>query len=196
MYRTCPGPHRTTSVFTHHQPDNRPPQVTPHMFAARQRAAQIARQLPRAARSYASGAHGHHQPAVEVNESFGKGSIATVAVFFGGVLFYQFVPKQGEDSAISNLISKYMSKKEDWAEINALHTKAMEQAGYDRNLFENASSKDRYADVAYPEALQSHAARNIQAGQLMNLDHVVEHFRQKHLEDEDRKAKKLAASKP
>lgn len=41
------------------------------MFAARQRAAQMARQLPRAARSYASEAHGHHHQAAEVNESFG-----------------------------------------------------------------------------------------------------------------------------
>lgn len=27
----------------------------------------------------------------------------------------------------------------------------MEQAGFDRNLFENASNKHRYVDVAYPE---------------------------------------------
>lgn len=40
------------------------------MFAARQRAGQIARQLPRTARTYASDAHGHHK-AAEVNESFG-----------------------------------------------------------------------------------------------------------------------------
>lgn len=40
------------------------------MFATRQRAGHIARQLPRAARSYASEAHGQHK-AAEVNESFG-----------------------------------------------------------------------------------------------------------------------------
>ena len=39
------------------------------MFAARQRAACVARQLQRTARTYASEAHGHHKPA-EVNESF------------------------------------------------------------------------------------------------------------------------------
>lgn len=27
----------------------------------------------------------------------------------------------------------------------------MEQAGYDRNLFENGSNKHRFVDVAYPE---------------------------------------------
>ncbi|KAG6041396.1 hypothetical protein E4U41_004494 [Claviceps citrina] len=164
------------------------------MFAARQRAGHFARQLPRAARGYASEVHGHHKPA-EVNESFGKGSIATVAIFFGGGLFYQFVPAKGEDSSITNLLSMYLSRKEHWEETNALHTKAMEQAGFDRNLFENATPKHRYVDVAYPEAFQSHAPRNIQAGQLLKLDHVVEHFKQKHLENEERKANKLAENK-
>ncbi|QUC17832.1 uncharacterized protein UV8b_02073 [Ustilaginoidea virens] len=165
------------------------------MFAARQRAGVVARRLPRAARGYASEAHGHHHKAAEVNESFGKGSLASVAVFFGGVLFYQFLPNKGEDSAITNLFSKYMSRKEDWEETNALHTRAMEQAGFDRNLFENASHTHRFVDLAYPEVFQSHAPRNIQAGHLVNLDHVVEHYRQQHLQDEERKAKKLAERK-
>ncbi|KYK56888.1 NADH-ubiquinone oxidoreductase 17.8 kDa subunit [Drechmeria coniospora] len=164
------------------------------MFAARRRAGQIAHRLQRTTRSYASDAHSHHKPA-EVNESFGKGSIATVGLFFGGVLFYQFTPKKDEESSLTNFISKYTSRAEDWEEINALHTKAMEQAGFDRNLFENASNKHRFVDVAYPEAFQSHAPRNIQAGHLMHLDSVVEHYRQQHLKDEDRKAKKLAAQK-
>lgn len=80
-----------------------------------------------------------------------KGSIATVAAFFGGVLLYQFTPKQGEDSSVSSLINKYLSRKEDWEETNALHTRAMEQAGFDRNLFENASNQHRFVDVSYPE---------------------------------------------
>lgn len=44
-------------------------------------------------------------------------------------------------------------------------------------------------------AFQSHAPRNVQAGQLINLDHVVEHYKQQHLKDEERKAKKLAERK-
>ncbi|EQL00141.1 hypothetical protein G6O67_007030 [Ophiocordyceps sinensis] len=162
------------------------------MFAARQRAGYLARQLQRPARSYASDAHGHHAPDAPVNESFGKGSMSAVAVFFGGVLFFQFKPKEGEESAIRNWIGKYTSRPEDWEEINALHTKAMEQAGFDRNLFENASNKHRFVNVSYPEALQSHAPRNIRAGHIRHLDDVVEHFRQQHIKDEERKAKKLA----
>ncbi|KOS19330.1 NADH-ubiquinone oxidoreductase 17.8 kDa subunit [Escovopsis weberi] len=164
------------------------------MLAARQRASLLARQIQRTTRSYASHSHGHHAPAPK-DESFGKGSMFFVATFFGTVLFYQFTPKEGENSAITNLINKYRSKAEDWAEINAVHTKAMEQAGYDRNLFENASSKHRYVDIAYPEAFTSHAPRNVQAGQLISLDHVVEHYRQQHIKDEERKAAKLTAQK-
>ncbi|KAK3180348.1 hypothetical protein K4F52_008319 [Lecanicillium sp. MT-2017a] len=161
------------------------------MFAARQRVSCAARQLQRTARTYASDAH--HKPAA-VNESFGKGSIAAVTAFLGAVTVFSIVPKEGE-SSIGNMINKYRSRSEDWEEINTLHTKAMEQAGYDRNLFENGSSKQRFVDVTYPEAFQSHAPRNVQAGQLINLDHVVEHYKQQHLKDEERKAKKLAERK-
>ncbi|OAA67566.1 NADH-ubiquinone oxidoreductase 17.8 kDa subunit [Cordyceps fumosorosea ARSEF 2679] len=160
------------------------------MYAARQRACHAARQLPRTARTYASEAH--HTPAAPANESFGKGSIAAVGGFFAAVAVFSLKPAEGEESFVSGIINKYRSRAEDWAEISALHTKAAEQAGYDRNLFENASNKHRYVNVSYPEAFQSHAPRNIQAGQLVNLDHVVEHYKKEHLKDEERKAKNLA----
>ncbi|KAF4968489.1 hypothetical protein FSARC_4134 [Fusarium sarcochroum] len=158
------------------------------MFVARQRAACVARQLQRTARTYASDAHGHHK-AAEVNESFSTGSLLAVGAFFGSVLVYQFVPKDKEGLSI---IDKYTSRGRDWEEINALHTKAMEQAGYDRNLFENGGNTHRFVDVAFPEAMTSYAPRNHMAGHLANMDHVVEHYRQQHLKEEDRKATKLA----
>ncbi|CAJ0545800.1 Ff.00g092730.m01.CDS01 [Fusarium sp. VM40] len=197
------------------------------MFVARQRAACVARQLQRTARTYASDAHAHHK-APEVNESFSTGSLIAVGSFFGTVLIYQFVPKEGEESSILNFINKHTSRGRDWEEINALHTKAMEQAGYDRNLFENASNKHRFVDVAYPEfvnpppavvrrkllaflkndnntllsranqitrAMTSYASRNHIAGHLANMDYVVEHYRQQHLKEEERKATKLAQKK-
>ncbi|KAM0254441.1 hypothetical protein ACHAQJ_006781 [Trichoderma viride] len=162
------------------------------MFAARQRAVCVARQLQRTSRTYASEAHGHHSPA-PVNESFGKGSVIALGTFLGTVLIYQFRPQDSDNW--SNVLAKYRSKTEDWEAINSLHTKAMEQAGYDRNLFQNGSTKRAYVEVSYPEAFQSHAQRNIQAGHLANIDHVVEHYRQQHLKTEEKKAAKLAAKK-
>ncbi|KAF5023329.1 hypothetical protein F66182_4637 [Fusarium sp. NRRL 66182] len=189
------------------------------MFVARQRAACVARQLQRTARTYASEAHGHHK-APEVNESFSTGSLLTVGAFFGSILVYQFVPQ--ETGGLS-IIDKYTSRAKDWEETNALHTKACEQAGFDRNLFENGGNTHRFVDVAFPEfvfphstrlcipradddkevslqrfsnqitrAMTSHAPRNHIAGHLANMDYVVEHYRQKHLKEEERKVAKLA----
>jgi hypothetical protein len=84
------------------------------------------------------------------------GSLLAVGGFFGSVLVYQFVPKEGEQSSILSLIDRYTSRGKDWEDINALHTKAMEQAGYDRNLFENGGNKHRFVDVAYPEFVHLH----------------------------------------
>jgi hypothetical protein len=164
------------------------------MFAARQRTGQLARQLPRVTRNYASDAHAHHKPH-EVNESFGTGSLIGVGAFFGGVLLYQFSPKEGDNSSITSWLTSLGSRPEHWEEINSAHSLAAKQAGFDRNLFENAGGKQRYVDIAFPEAIETHASRNIRAGQLMNLDHVVEHYRQEHLKEEDRKAKKIAQEK-
>jgi hypothetical protein len=74
-----------------------------------------------------------------------------VGIFFAGVIVYQLTPKEGETSALTNWIAKNESRAEQWEEINALHTKTLHQAAFDRNLFENASNKHRFVDVAYPE---------------------------------------------
>lgn len=78
-------------------------------------------------------------------------------------------PAEGEESAVSSMINKYRSRSEDWAEINALHTKAAEQAAYDRNLFENGSNKHRFVDVTYPEYVvpaRRHPARSAREANL------------------------------
>jgi len=36
---------------------------------------------------------------------------------------------------------------------------------------------------------------NVPAGHNANLDHVVNHYRERHINEEERKAKKLAAAK-
>lgn len=47
--------------------------------------------------------------------------------------------------------------------------------------------------TAVPRSFQSHSPRNIVAGSLVNMDAVTERYRKQHLEEEERKAKKLAA---
>lgn len=53
-------------------------------------------------------------------------------------------------------------------------------------------SPEKKPEADIDRALQSHAPRNIRAGHIRHLDDVVEHFRQQHIKDEERKAKKLA----
>jgi hypothetical protein len=43
--------------------------------------------------------------------------------------------------------------------------------------------------------MTSYASRNHIAGHLANMDYVVEHYRQQHLKEEERKATKLAQKK-
>ncbi|KAF4594594.1 NADH-ubiquinone oxidoreductase 17.8 kDa subunit [Ophiocordyceps camponoti-floridani] len=160
------------------------------MITARRR---LVSSLSRLSRRYASNATANPQPVAEANESFGTGSIILASSFVGIVLLNQFGPQKGEESALTKFIESFTSRAEDWAEINALHTKAMEQAGFYRNLFENASNKHRWVDVSFPEAIQSYGSRNIPAGHIRRIDDVVEHYRQQHLKEEERKAKKLAA---
>lgn len=77
----------------------------------------------------------------------------TLGAFLGTILFFQFRPQDSE--TWNGVLAKYRSKAEDWEAINSLHTKAAEQAGYDRNLFQNASTKRAFVDVAYPEYVNS-----------------------------------------
>lgn len=96
------------------------------------------------------------------------GSKLFVATFFSGVLFYQFlVPGKGEQSAVYDLINKYTSRAKDWEEINALHTKAAQQASFDRNLFQHGSyDRHRWVDVTFPECVlpSTPPARLLRAG--------------------------------
>ncbi|KAH6682286.1 NADH:ubiquinone oxidoreductase 17.8kD subunit [Plectosphaerella plurivora] len=161
------------------------------MQAIRTRGACIARQarsagLRQAPRRHA---HDHHHHVEPVNESIGTGFWATVATIPACVLVYNISTpdKDGNAPWLTRKIHEYHSWQEEWAERSHLHTKAVEQAGFDRALFLHAPA-NRDVDLRFPEALQNHAQRNIPAGHIANMDHVVEHYRKQHLEQEAIKA--------
>ncbi len=79
------------------------------------------------------------------------GSVITIGTVVACGLLYQLAPKEGEASAISSWLTSLSSRPEHWEEINAAHTLAARQAGFDRNLFESAGLKSRDVDVAFPE---------------------------------------------
>ncbi|KAM0330076.1 hypothetical protein ACHAQA_004247 [Verticillium albo-atrum] len=166
------------------------------MQALRTRTACIARQTktPTALRQPRRFASDHHHHAEPVNESIGKGFWGSLAVIPAAYLVYTISQpgKDGQEPWLTQKIHSYWSWQSAWEERNHLHTKAVEQAGFDRALFFYAEP-NRDVDVRFPEALQNSAARNIVAGSQTNLDHVVAHYKKKHLDDEERKARKLAA---
>ncbi|KXH44913.1 NADH-ubiquinone oxidoreductase 17.8 kDa subunit [Colletotrichum salicis] len=187
------------------------------MQAIRTRAVCIARQSRltglRQSRTYASGGdHGHHH-AHTVEEPIGKFFWAVVAVIPSAYVVYKITApgKDGEPPYLTTKIHEAWHWQETWKERNALHSKAAEQAGFDRLLlFSTPANRDvdlRFPEYAFPPsiplpyrrrlapAMSNFAARNVIAGSQTNLDQVIAHYKKQHLEEEERKAKKLAAQK-
>ncbi|KAF4777388.1 NADH-ubiquinone oxidoreductase 17.8 kDa subunit [Colletotrichum paranaense] len=170
------------------------------MQAIRTRAVCIARQSRltglRQSRTYASGGdHGHHH-AHTVEEPIGNFFWAVVAIIPSAYAVYKITApgKDGEPPYLTQKIHEAWHWQETWKERNALHTKAVEQAGFDRLLFFSTPA-NRDVDLRFPEAVSNFAARNVIAGSQTNLDHVIAHYKKQHLDEEERKAKKLAAQK-
>lgn len=162
------------------------------MQAIRHRGACIARQARTAALRQAPRRHASdHHHAEPVNETIGLGFWGAFAAIPFSVVVYNLAQpgKDGEAAWLTRKIHEYHSWQEEWANRSALHTKAIEQAGFDRALFLHADV-NRSVDVRYPEAIEHHAVRNVQAGSIANVDHIVAHYRQKHLDQEAAKASK------
>ncbi|KAL9611793.1 MAG: hypothetical protein Q9167_003561 [Letrouitia subvulpina] len=110
-------------------------------------------------RRYESSSHhgsshnAHH--AEPVNEHLGRGFYLTVAAIPLGFALYKFSrSSDGSTKEVqpffTRMIQKYSDYQESFAERNALHTRVMEQAAHDRNLFAN-SQNSGYVDLNFPE---------------------------------------------
>jgi hypothetical protein len=56
----------------------------------------------------------------------------------------------GKVPGLSTLIDKYSNCKEKWTARNALHTAMIEQAAFDRNLYQS-SPGTKHVDLKFPE---------------------------------------------
>ncbi|CAN8098680.1 unnamed protein product [Discula destructiva] len=182
------------------------------MQAVRQRGACAARRalpsattLRPAARSYASD-HGHdshhhdhshdHHHAPEVNESPGLALYTALGAIGASMLVYNISrpSEDGEPSALRRWIDQTrQAGLPKWEERNTLRTDFYDQAAQDKNLFKSVQKRD--FQYRTPELLNSGCPNNVPAGHGVNLDHVMEHYRKIHLDEEERKAKKLAGTK-
>ncbi|KAL8704463.1 MAG: hypothetical protein Q9201_002379 [Fulgogasparrea decipioides] len=98
--------------------------------------------------------HGHHPE--PVNESLGRGFYFVIAAIPLSFAVYKFSRSSDGSSAesaqpwLTRMIKRYDDWQTRWADRNALHTKMIEQAGHDRNLFHN-SQPSALVDLAFPE---------------------------------------------
>ncbi|KAJ4396837.1 hypothetical protein N0V93_001059 [Gnomoniopsis smithogilvyi] len=178
------------------------------MLAVRQRSACIARKarpsvpaLRPATRAYASD-HGHdhhhdHHHAPEVNESPGMAFYVALGAIGSSMAIYSITrPSEGsEPSGLRKWIDSFrQAEMPKWAERNTLRTDIFDQAAADRHMF-GSVEKAKSFQYRTPELLNSGCPNNVPAGHGVNLDHVVEHYRKQHLDEEERKAKKLAEAR-
>jgi len=58
--------------------------------------------------------------------------------------------KDGKMAGLSKVIDSYSSYKERWTARNTLHTAMIEQAAFDRNLYQS-SQGTKHVDLRFPE---------------------------------------------
>lgn len=96
----------------------------------------------------------------------------------------------GSPNAYTRLIAKYSEYKEMWATRNALHTRMVEQAGHDRNLFLN-TPQPNHIELRFPEQFGAGSPVNVAAGQGgANIDKLIAHYREKQFQEEKEKLQK------
>ncbi|KAF3015582.1 hypothetical protein E8E14_008124 [Neopestalotiopsis sp. 37M] len=168
------------------------------MQAVRQRAACVARRarpsMARQVRSYASD-HGHAAPQVE--EKLSTSFYVFIGLVPASMFFYGISRpgKNGEPSSLTNWLRGFEYFRQEDIERNALRTQLYEQAAHDKHLFLHAE-KNPHIDLKMPELIDSGAPWNVPAGHRgRTMGELTEHFKKQHIEEEERKLKKLAAAK-
>jgi len=184
------------------------------MIALRQKpgrsAGRLASVIARSTRRYASGEHGktgdevHHFAGTNtehghhhtgpVNESLGTQFYVVLALVPAALGVYALSRKSEDGSvpAFSRFIDSYSYYKEKWAARNTLHTAMIEQAAFDRNLFQSSKGSSNVT-MKFPEIFNTGSPFNVPAGQGgANLDKLVAHYEKVNADEEARKVKALA----
>ncbi|KAL0474883.1 NADH dehydrogenase [Neurospora intermedia] len=174
-------------------------------------ARQVRAPCVRNTRRYASDSHGpadhahsaaghgehHHANAADANEELGTAFYVIFGAIpaFGALYYFSRPGKDGQPNSITKWLQKWEEHQEALADKNALVTAALEQAAHDKHLFYYVDQlRSGHYEMKYPEVFQHGSARNVPAGTYISLDKVVEVYRKQHLDEEERKAKKLAAA--
>ncbi|KAL9601398.1 MAG: hypothetical protein Q9219_002574 [cf. Caloplaca sp. 3 TL-2023] len=92
----------------------------------------------------------------------------------------------------TRMLRRYDKWSNSWAERNALHTKAIEQAALDRNLFHN-SQPSPLVDLSFPEIFNTGSPYNVPAGHGANLNELIAHYHRKNAEQDAKTRARLDA---
>ncbi|KAL8842702.1 MAG: hypothetical protein Q9170_000358 [Blastenia crenularia] len=131
--------------------------------------------------------HGHHPE--PVNESLGRGFyfvIAALPLSFAILKFSRSSDASSAESSqpwLTRMLRRYDSWSNSWAERNALHTKAIEQAAHDRNLFYN-SQPSPIVELRFTEWFNTGSPHSIPAGHQADLTELIAHYHRKNAEQD------------
>jgi hypothetical protein len=101
--------------------------------------------------------------------------------------------RDGNFTGITTLMKKYSDMQEHWTERNTLHTKALEDAAFQRNLFQSEKGT-MHVDLRFPEIFNTGSPYNVPAGhRARNLEELVAHYEKKNADEDERRLKASAA---
>ncbi|KAF2498303.1 NADH-ubiquinone oxidoreductase-like protein, partial [Lophium mytilinum] len=130
----------------------------------------------------------HHGP---VNESFGPKfyiGIAAIPALLG--LYYASRSSDDDRPLLYRYIDSYSEYKTLWAERNDIHTKALERAGADRNLFIHSKGQQT-VDLKFPEQFNFGSPYNVPAGSSVNLDKLIAKYEKENYGAQEAKLQAL-----
>ncbi|CCU81231.1 NADH-ubiquinone oxidoreductase 17.8 kDa subunit [Blumeria hordei DH14] len=139
--------------------------------------------------------HGHHHTAPK-DEPLGKQLYITLALLPLSIGIYTLSrpDANGKPSTITRYIDSFSRYNEEWSKRNLLHTKAIEQAAYDRNLFQGSNPPKKVINLRFPEIFNTGSPFNVVAGQgPQDMDVLVAHYTNINAEEEKRKRKVMAS---
>ncbi|KUJ11128.1 NADH-ubiquinone oxidoreductase 17.8 kDa subunit [Mollisia scopiformis] len=184
------------------------------MFQLRRKAVQSVARAPasisRVTKRYSTGQHGktgdevhhfagsstehdHHHAGPKA-ESLGNAFYFVLAAIPVTLCVYTFSRPSSDGTlpGLSKIIDSYSYYKERWVARNTLHTAAIEQAAFDRNLFQS-SQGSKHVNLRFPEIFNTGAPHNVSAGQgPRNMDQLVAHYEKLNSDEEERKGRALA----
>ncbi|KAL9069815.1 MAG: hypothetical protein Q9161_005274 [Pseudevernia consocians] len=135
-----------------------------------------------------------------VNEPIGRGFYASIAALALSFALYKFSRSSSPDPSakgdpskqplLTRAMAYYNYWQDEYARRNTMHTKMVEQAGADRNLFQS-SPWTHHIDLKFPEIFNTGSPYNIPAGHSADLGALKAHYEKKNVEAEDKRMVRL-----